>query len=77
MVVGELYKRFKTHLGSSYYLVSPENNQPNDLCDCHMAALWTCHTPGKGLSSMEGGKIIGTYPMTKTHLTDEAMQMKA
>lgn len=50
MVVGELYKRFETHTGGSYYLFSPKKwtNKMTFVTD-HMAASLICHTPGKGL----------------------------
>lgn len=49
MVVGELYKNFKTQIGGSYYLLSQKkltNKVP--LVTDPVAASLTFHAPGEG-----------------------------
>lgn len=55
-------------------------DQQNDLCDWPHGSITDLPHPREGarggLSSVEGAKITGAYPMIKSHLTDGAMQMK-
>lgn len=81
MVVGELYKNFKTQIGGSCYLLSQKkltNKVP--LVTDHVAASLACHAPGEGarggLPSVGDVDISGPRPRLEgVHLTDEAVQM--